>query len=99
MWRARSAAAWCGRSRQAPREDTESRGTMSGMRALVALAVAVAALGALAACSDPTFDVHITYERLGVAEDDELPAHVATLTVSVIDAEAAGPAAGLTTAA
>ncbi|MBZ0231731.1 MAG: hypothetical protein K8M05_05225, partial [Deltaproteobacteria bacterium] len=58
------------------------------MRALVAIAVC-------AGCSDPTFDVAIRYEPLAVGEDDQLAAHVATLTVSVVDAEAAGPAAGL----
>ncbi|HUQ03176.1 MAG TPA: hypothetical protein VM261_11825 [Kofleriaceae bacterium] len=58
------------------------------MRALAAIAV-------LAACSDPTFDVSVRYEQLGVAADEELAAHVATLTVSVVDAEAAGDAAAL----
>ncbi len=53
------------------------------------------AVVAFAACSDPTFDVAITYEQLEVDAADQLAPHVATLTVSVIDATAAGPAAGL----
>jgi hypothetical protein len=63
------------------------------MRALVVVAV----LGPLAAaCSDPTFDVAIEYEQLaGVAAADQLAEQVATLTVSVVDAVSAGPAAGL----
>lgn len=61
---------------------------MSGMRALVATAV-------LAGCSDPTFDVAIRYEQLAGGDAAQLAPHVATLTVSVIDAEAAGPAGGL----
>jgi hypothetical protein len=68
---------------------------MSAMRAIVAHAVSIVGV-ALAACSDPTFDVSIRYETLGVAEEDELAPRVATLTVSVVDAEAAGTAAGLT---
>lgn len=66
---------------------------MSGMRALVAIAVLGTPIAA--ACSDPTFDVSVRYEELPVGDDQQLAPHVATLTVSVVDAEAAGPAAGL----
>lgn len=71
---------------------------MSGMRALVAMAMLGPPIAMLGACSDPTFDIRITYEQLpSVPEDQQLARHVATLTVSVIDAVAAGAAAGLDT--
>ncbi len=66
---------------------------MSEMRAFAA--ITRGALVALVACADPRFDVEVSYEQLGVAAASELAAQVSTLTVSVVDAVAAGPAAGL----
>ena len=44
-------------------------------------------LAMVAACSDPTFDVAITYERLpGIPDSEQLQERVQTLTVSVVDA-------------